>query len=170
MRLYHGTTLEIPTPMIIVREIGRDFGLGFYTTSIREQAERWAVRRARIASRKIEPSARAIVNVYGWDESADLKIKRFEGTSMEWLDLVVRCRSDKDHVHGYDVVIGKIADDDVGETVSFVVQGIMRREDAIERLKFQRINDQIAFCTERALRTLTFSSAYEVEDRTCTRR
>ena len=170
MRLYHGTTLEVREPKIIVHEIGRDFGPGFYTTSIREQAERWARRRARMASRKTEAPARAIVNVYEWDEGAALKMRRFDGASMEWLDLVVRCRSDKDHIHSYDVVIGKIADDDVGQTVSFVAQGIMRREDAIERLRFQRINDQIAFCTERALRSLTFSIAYEVEGGTCTRR
>ncbi len=52
MRLYHGTTLEVREPKIIVHEIGCDFGFGFYTTDIREQAERWAVRRAKVAARK----------------------------------------------------------------------------------------------------------------------
>ena len=170
MRLYHGTTLEVREPKIIAREAGRDFGFGFYTTDIKEQAERWAIRRARMASRRAGPPAQAIVNAYEWDEGADLKIKRFEGASMEWLDLVVRCRADKDHIHGYDVVIGKIADDDVGETVSFVVHGVMRREDALERLRFDRINNQIAFCTERALSSLTFLSVYEAGAKTCTRR
>ena len=79
---------------------------------------------------------------------------------MEWLDLVVTCRSRTDYSHGYDIVEGKIANDNVGETVSYVMQGIMRKEDAIERLRFERINNQIAFCTEAALRTLHFQTSY----------
>jgi hypothetical protein len=31
----------------------------------------------------------------------------------------------------------------VGETVSFVVQGIMRPEDALAKLRFERINNQM---------------------------
>ena len=51
MTLYHGTTLEIQEPVIVRKEIGRDFGCAFYTTDIREQAERWAIRQSRILSR-----------------------------------------------------------------------------------------------------------------------
>ena len=85
---------------------------------------------------------------------------QLDGASMEWLDLVVTCRSRTDYSHGYDIVEGKIANDNVGETVSYVMQGIMRKEDAIERLRFERINNQIAFCTEAALRTLHFQNSY----------
>lgn len=46
------------------------------------------------------------------------------------------------------------------ETVSYVMQGIMRREDAIERLRFEEINNQIAFCTEASLYTLHFQNSY----------
>ena len=49
------------------------------------------------------------------------------------------------------------------ETVSYVMQGIMRREDAVERLRFEKINNQIAFCTEAALRTLRFAESYHPE-------
>ena len=77
--------------------------------------------------------------------------------------MVVSCRSDLKFKHGYDIVIGKIANDNVGETVSYVIQGIMRREDAVERLKFEKINNQIAFCSEPALDELTFVESYIVE-------
>ena len=77
--------------------------------------------------------------------------------------MVMRCRSDIEYRHGYDIVEGKIANDNVGETVSFVMQGIMRKEDAVERLRFEKINYQLAFCTERALATLTFVDIYIVE-------
>ena len=163
MILYHGTTVEIKKPEIITSEIGRDFGFAFYTTDIKEQAERWALRRAKIQSRKTGSKSLAIVNVYEWQQTNDLNIKNFEGTSMEWLNMVVECRSNINYHHEFDIVCGKIANDNVGETVSYVIQGIMRKEDAIKRLKFEKINNQIAFCTERALTTLEFTKSYIVE-------
>lgn len=164
MTLYHGTFLEIHEPEIIRSEIGRDFGFAFYTTDIKVQAERWAIRKAKLHGRRTRKTVLPIVNVYTWDdEHSGLEIKEFHGASMEWLDLVVKCRGDARFMHHYDVVIGKIADDNVGETVSYVMQGIMRKEDAIERLKFEQINNQIAFCTPKSLETLSFESSYVAE-------
>lgn len=162
MILYHGSTLEVQQPRILKSEIGRDFGFAFYTTDIQAQAERWARRRAMIESRRTKTKVPAIVSVYEWDEDAakQLRFLQFGGANMEWLDLVVTCRSQTDYFHGYDIVEGKIANDNVGETVSYVMQGIMRKEDAIERLRFEQINNQIAFCTEAALRTLYFQNSY----------
>lgn len=162
MILYHGSTLEVQQPRIFKSEIGRDFGFAFYTTDIRAQAERWAKRRAMIESRRTKTEVQPIVSVYDWDEDAakQLQFLRFDGASMEWLDLVVTCRSQTDYSHGYDIVEGKIANDNVGETVSYVMQGIMRKEDAIDRLRFEQINNQIAFCTEDALHTLHFQNSY----------
>lgn len=162
MILYHGSTLEVQQPRILKSEIGRDFGFAFYTTDIRAQAERWAKRRAMIESRRTKTEVQPIVSVYDWDEDAakQFQFLRFDGASMEWLDLVVTCRSQTDYSHGYDIVEGKIANDNVGETVSYVMQGIMRKEDAIERLRFEQINNQIAFCTEDALHTLHFQNSY----------
>ena len=162
MILYHGSTVEVQQPRILKSEIGRDFGFAFYTTDIQAQAERWARRRAMIESRRTKTKVPAIVSVYEWDEDAakQLRFLQFGGANMEWLDLVVTCRSQTDYFHGYDIVEGKIANDNVGETVSYVMQGIMRKEDAIERLRFEQINNQIAFCTEAALRTLYFQNSY----------
>ena len=162
MILYHGSTLEVQQPRILKSEIGRDFGFAFYTTDIQAQAERWARRRAMIESRRTKTKVPAIVSVYEWDEDAakQLRFLQFGGANMEWLDLVVTCRSQTDYFHGYDIVEGKIVNDNVGETVSYVMQGIMRKEDAIERLRFEQINNQIAFCTEAALRTLYFQNSY----------
>ena len=162
MILYHGSTMEVSQPHILKSEIGRDFGFAFYTTDIQAQAERWARRRAMIESRRTKAKVQAIVSVYEWGEDAakQLRFLQFDGASMEWLDLGVTCRSRTDYSHGYDIVEGKIANDNVGETVSYVMQGIMRKEDAIERLRFERINNQIAFCTEAALHTLHFQNSY----------
>jgi len=163
MLVYHGTTLEIKELKIITTEIGRDFGFAFYTTDIKEQAERWAIRRAKIQSRKIQNSVSAVVNIFDWERDIASDILEFDGASMKWLDMVVSCRSDMSYKHEHDIVIGKIANDNVGETVAYVVQGIMRKEDAIERLKFEKINNQIAFCSERSLKQLKFIKSYIVE-------
>lgn len=164
MIVYHGTTLEVRKPQILKNEIGRDFGFAFYTTNIKEQAERWAIRRAKMLSRINKKNYQAIVNIYNWKYNDNLSIKKFSGASLEWLDLVVKCRSNLDFDHGYDIVEGKIANDNVGETVSYVVQGIMRKEDAVERLKFEKINNQIAFCTEKSLNELKFLESYCVKE------
>ena len=163
MKLYHGSTVVVEAPQIIRSAVGRDFGFGFYTTDIKAQAERWALRRSRTAKRNGNAHAQAIVSVYEIDieaARASLNFKDYPKASMDWLEMVVACRSDNDFSHPYDVVTGKIANDNVGETVSYVLAGVMRKEDAIERLKFQPINDQFAFCSERSLTFLKYISNY----------
>jgi len=164
MILYHGSYMQVENPKILSLEKGRDFGFGFYTTSIKEQAERWAVRVARLYSKQTKKEEKAVVNVYEFDErlSKNLKTKTFSNPDLDWLDFVVRCRSDLDFKHGFDIVSGKIADDKVGETVEYVLAGIMRKEDAVERLKFEKINDQTCFCTDEALKTIHFKESYAV--------
>lgn len=164
MILYHGGTDIVEHPIVITGDQGRDFGFAFYTTDIREQAERWALRRAKYRGRMARRSIPAIVCEYELDETAltNLAVKRFPDPSLEWLDFIVANRSDLSFRHGFDIVVGKIANDRVGETVSYVVAGVMRREDAVERLRFQHINNQWAFCTVKALAALRLIRYYEV--------
>ena len=165
MILYHGSHTLIEKPRIITQEKGRDFGFGFYTTTIKQQAERWAIRTARLRSRRTDKNENAIVNVYEFDENLakGLNTIYLPNADLEWLELVIKCRSDLDFRHGFDIVSGKIANDNVGETVQYVLAGIMRKEDAIERLRFEQINDQICFCTEKALEAISFRENYVVK-------
>ncbi|MGN1116508.1 MAG: DUF3990 domain-containing protein [Candidatus Ornithomonoglobus sp.] len=164
MIVYHGSIEEIRLPKILRAEVGRDFGFAFYTTDIKEQAERWAIRKAKILNRRKNNNYYPVVNVYNWSNYDYLNIKSFTEANGEWLDMILNCRSDISYIHSYDIVIGKIADDSVGETVSYVMNGIMRREDAIERLKFEKINNQIAFCSEESLKTISFLKSYIVKE------
>jgi len=168
MTLYHGSTIEVREPAILRSDVGRDFGPAFYTTDIREQAERWAVRRMHFARRSGAGTARAVVSVYTFDECRArtmLRCRDFGSVSLDWLDTVVRCRSSLAYRHGFDLMSGKIANDNVGETVSYVVAGVMPREMALEKLRFQKINDQIAFCSDASLAYLAFVRSYEVGGR-----
>lgn len=163
MIVYHGSVVEVKEPQIIKNEIGRDFGFAFYTTDIKDQAVRWAKRKAMIANRNGSKNYEPVISQYEWDDDITreiLNVKEFNGASIEWLEMVVKCRSDMLYNHKYDIVIGKIANDNVGETVSYVLQGIMRKEDAIERLKFEKINNQIAFCSEKAFQYLEYKGHF----------
>ena len=158
MILFHGSSLLVNKPRVIISEVGKDFGFGFYTTNVKEQAIRWANRKAKIEQR-ITPDVSAILNIYDYNEKEaqeDLSIKIFDKPDLEWLEFIIKCRSDVGYKHIYDIVTGNIADDNVGETISFVMNGIMRKEDAIDRLKFSKINNQICFCSEKSLEYLSF--------------
>lgn len=165
MILYHGSYIQIEKPKILVHEKGRDFGFGFYTTTIKEQAERWAIRTARLNSIKFDRTENAVVNIYELNEEKIklLNVKSFQNPDLEWLEFVINCRSDLNFLHKFDIVSGKIADDKVGETVEYVLAGIMRKDDAVERLRFEKINNQICFCTKNALKSLFFKSSYIVK-------
>ena len=160
MILYHGSDVEVKNPKIIKSEKGRDFGCAFYLTPITEQAERMAKRKQRM-----NKSASAIVSVFEFNEKEinSLKYKSFKNPDLEWLDMIIECRTNPSFNHGYDIVEGKIADDSVGETILFVMDGVIKKEDAIERLKFQKINSQIAFCSEDSLKLINFTNSYEVK-------
>ena len=160
MILYHGSDVEVKNPKIIKSEKGRDFGCAFYLTPIKEQAERMAKRKQRM-----NKSASAIVSVFEFNEKEinNLKYKSFKNPDLEWLDMIIECRTNPSFNHGYDIVEGKIADDSVGETILFVIDGVIKKEDALERLKFQKINSQVAFCSEGSLKLINFTNSYEVK-------
>lgn len=160
MILYHGSDIEVKNPKIIQTEKGRDFGCAFYLTPIQEQAERMAKRKQRM-----NKSGSAVVSIFEYDEkeAKNFKYKIFDNPDIEWLDMIIECRTNPSFKHGYDIVEGKIADDSVGETILFVIDGVIKKEDALERLKFQKINSQIAFCSEASLKVLRFAKSYEVK-------
>ena len=166
MILYHGSYMEVRKPEIITSEVGRDFGFGFYTTDLEEQAVIWAKRRAMLAQRRKGTPCKPVINLYEWNEeetAMTFEIKRFMGSSMEWLNFVVKCRSELHYQHDYDVVIGNIAQGNTGEMISYVMQGIMHKEDALKRMNFDRIHNQIAFCRKEVFHNLEFIKSIQVE-------
>ena len=160
MILYHGGTEIIEKPIIKIQHVGRDFGVGFYCTDIRLQAEKWAKRQGRIRKQT------ALLNIYEYDNEnaqSNLNIKKFNDYSNEWLELVINCRKNPQSIHGFDIVFGKIANDDVGETVQAVLDGLMPFDFALEKLAFMPSNNQYCFCTEKSLKYLGFIESQKVE-------
>lgn len=54
MIVFHGSTEVVEKPDIRHSYRRLDFGIGFYVTTIREQAERWARRKADILGKKVQ--------------------------------------------------------------------------------------------------------------------
>ena len=146
MVVYHGTTLEIKQPQILTSEIGRDFGFAFYTTDIREQAERWAKR-----------YDTPVVNAYTVCMDTGLKILEFKDMTEEWLDFIIDCRHGK--THDYDIVIGAMANDQIYNFIADYMDGIITREQFWALARFKYPTHQINFCTPEALNCLEFISS-----------
>ena len=65
MLLYHGSTMAVRKPIVSRGRGKTDFGKGFYTTTSREQAEKWAqIKRDRMGG-----EAHAIVSVFELDDA-----------------------------------------------------------------------------------------------------
>ena len=159
IRLYHGSTVAVRKPSLRSGRPNADFGKGFYTTSVKEQAVRWAhIRQER------ESAPRAVVSVYEFDESlldnADWNIRRFTGADEPWLLFVTDCR--KSRPHAYDLVQGPVANDKVFTTVNLFESGVLSAEAAILQLKAYKTYDQLSFHTAQSISTLQFIESMEV--------
>lgn len=142
MILYHGSNLEIQAPDLKHSRSNVDFGRGFYTTPIYDQAVKWCGKFKR-------RGAEGIVSRYEFDEKAynDCRILAFESYSEEWLDFILNCRSGKD-TSDYDIVMGGVANDKVFNTVELYFDGLIDKAEAINRLRYEKPNLQICFRTE----------------------
>ena len=56
--------------------------------------------------------------------------------------------------HKYDVIIGPVADDNTMETVQLYIANILTASEAVERLRYNKVNNQVSFHTEKALQYL----------------
>jgi hypothetical protein len=151
--LYHGSNVEVPHPKILDKLRTLDFGAGFYLTSSRNQAEKWA---KTVAKRR--KTGTPILNIYEFGEELfkNLKVLRFDTANGEWLDFVVANRKDLAQGKSYDLVIGPVANDSTLPVIDDYMDGRYTKQEAVERLMPQNLTDQYAFLTTDALRTLSF--------------
>ena len=162
MILYHGSNMEIEEVDLTRCMPYKDFGRGFYTTSLEEQAWRMAERRARLEGGK------PVVTIYEVPDDltakSDLRCKVFEEKpSIEWAVFIRnnRDRSFKD-ISGmecnadckYDVVVGPVADDTVGLLIRQFSRGTIDAGYLKREFDFGKLTNQYTFHTEKALKYL----------------
>jgi len=153
--LYHGSNHNFDAIDLSKSKDKRDFGRGFYTTTLREQAEDWA---------------EALFDRYKGDGifvyelelelSKDLSIKKFDGLSEEWLIMVQKNRTLGGIQHDFDIVQGPVANDKTARTIALYIAEIINTNEAIERLQFSKNNNQISFHTPATLPHLRIIRKY----------
>jgi hypothetical protein len=149
LTLYHGSNTAFDAVDLSRPRDRRDFGRGFYTTTIKEQAEKWA---ASLFDRYAGDGKK--VYVMEFTRSADLRAKEFDGLTLEWLEMVKENRVNGGLRHAYDIVKGPVADDNTMPTIALYVDGTLSAEAALVQLAYFKANDQISFHTERAIKNL----------------
>ena len=156
MIVYHGTVIEVKKPDIYHSKAHLDFGVGFYTTTYQQQAERWAARKSMRLSRP------GIVNVYEIGDLSSYNVLEFADTDQNWLRFVVGCRDGKEIYKKYDAVIGNVANDDVFKCVNMYMDGIWDEKRTLNELRYFKKNDQIAFLNQRVIDAVVkFKDSYE---------
>ena len=155
--LYHGSNIAFDEIDLGKSHNRRDFGRGFYCTVLESQAEEWA-KRLYLRSHK----GGRYVYRYLFRQTEDLKIKHFAALDQEWLEFIKENRTKGGIQHTYDVVVGPVADDNTMETVQLYLSGILKAEEAVERLRYNKVNNQVSFHTPLALEHLTLESRREV--------
>lgn len=162
MKLFHGSNMEIGKVDLSKCMPHKDFGCGFYTTLLEEQAWRMAQRRTRIAG------GIPTVTVYEVPddllEKDDLNCRVFEDKpTIEWAIFIKNNRdryfTDYDSQDcnldcKYDVVAGPVANDTVGLLIRQFSRGTIGAEYLKREFDFGRLTNQYTFHTKQALRYL----------------
>ena len=158
MIVFHGSMQEVQKPDINHSFRPLDFGMGFYVTTNREQAIRWAERKSKIYDKK------GVLNVYEMGPfSNDLTVKTFDDDLVEWINFVCACRDGALTYKNYDVIMGKVANDKVFRVVDMYHSGIWDLDRTLKEIKVYPHYDQIAFISQKAIdQLLTFVSSEEV--------
>jgi hypothetical protein len=162
MNLYHGGLNVVEIPVIKDSQRLLDFGKGFYTTSNREQAEKWA----KIKQNRDVKRQKSIVTIYEIDENIfkneSFNVMLFSKADEQWLDFIFSNRMGL-NVHHYDIVIGAVANDTLYSTLLLYETGVLSKIETIRRLKTHKLFDQISFHNQLVLKELQYSENYVVK-------
>jgi hypothetical protein len=161
MVLYHGSNTNVIN--IDLSKCGKykDFGQGFYLTSIRHQAVNWANK----ITRRFE-TGKPTLNVYEFDNNLDgLNYKIFMEPNEEWAAFILNNRNKyfanrndrlSNHDNKYDFVHGLVANDDISAILETFLLGILPMSELSKALIHKELNDQFSFHTIKALSHLKY--------------
>jgi len=161
MILYHGSNIEVSSIDLLKCTKHKDFGQGFYTTSIKQQADEWAHK----VTRRYR-AGKPILNVYEFNDSHDdLKTISFTEPDARWAIFVINNRNHEffnteddlsNHDNKYDLVHGLVANDDISAILDTFLMGILPMSEMSKALVYKQLNDQYSFHTKKALSYLKF--------------
>ena len=161
MILYHGSNIKIKEIDLSKCKPYKDFGQGFYCTTIKKQAEFMA---KRVVKRQ---GGIQTINTFELDErifeDKAVNINRFDKPSKEWAKFILNNR-DRNYKflkskecnldNKYDLVIGPVADDDIIVLFRSFVNGLIYMDTLIKELTYKELTDQYSFHTSKVLKYL----------------
>jgi allantoicase len=159
MKIYHGGLEIVNVPEIRKPNRTLDYGSGFYTTTSFDQAKDWVIRR--IKENKVKTG---YVNIYELDQNQteNLNCLIFDKPTDEWVDFVMKNRTQKDFNHNYDIVYGPVANDRVYAAFALFEGGVLNKQELIAELKTYKLVDQYLFHTVDSLKAISFVDYKEI--------
>ena len=161
MILYHGSNREVSAIDLSKCAKFKDFGQGFYMTSLKQQACEWAVKVARRFG-----SGKPTLNIYEFNDNCEnLKSLVFTVPDEKWAAFVINNRNHEftdhnnvlsNHDGKYDFVHGLVANDDISAILYTFLMGILPMQELSKALVFKKLNDQYSFHTPKALECIKF--------------
>lgn len=160
MIVYHGSNVIVDKPRLVQQTRTLDFGHGFYTTTNQEQALNFA---AKVTERREEGTP--CVSVYEIPDIEELAKKHeilfFSAANEAWLDFVFANRNGSYTGKSHDIIFGPVANDTIYRTFVAYEEGILTKEETIERLKVKKLYNQMTFVTEKAIEELRYLGQLE---------
>lgn len=162
MILYHGSNTPINKIDLTQCRPYKDFGKGFYLTTIEAQAITMAKRVSKIFG------GVPYVTSFEFDDSClknkSLSVKVFDTPTTEWAMFVLNNRNKNfgnisdslcNHDNKYDIVIGAVANDDIALLFRTFERGLIDIEKLTKDIEYKKLTDQYSFHTEEAIEYLT---------------
>lgn len=157
----------------------KDFGKGFYATSVKSHAESIARRNKRILEAReakiLQRNPKYKTKVYlayrynlEFDDSCiddpnNLKIKVFKKADREWVRFILKNRDSDRAMHDYDIVIGPTADENTVTIINSYKEELIATDYAgdvldalIKELEPENLPKQYFFGTDAAIQKLRF--------------
>jgi len=161
MILFHGSNVEVSCIDLSKCTKYKDFGQGFYMTSIKQQAGEWAKK----VTRRFD-SGKPTLSIYEFNDNQDnLKTLVFAEPDEKWATFVINNRNHdftdysdvlSNHDNKYDFVHGLVANDDISAILDAFLMGILPMSEISKALIYKKLNDQYSFHTPKALSSLKF--------------
>ncbi|MDR3364310.1 MAG: DUF3990 domain-containing protein [Clostridiales Family XIII bacterium] len=111
--LFHGSNQAFDVIDLSKAKDKRDFGRGFYTTTLKAQAEDWA----KIIRQRLGGDASYLYEI-SFRLADGLNVRRFSDLTSDWLEMIKQNRVYGGVQHDYDAVIGPVANDNTFRTVT----------------------------------------------------
>jgi hypothetical protein len=153
--------MEIETIDLSKCRPNKDFGRGFYLTTIKDQAKNMARRTVNIYGGK------PCITEYSFDEQLlhekNINLKYFLHPSEEWAMFVINNRNRKfqnisslecNSDNKYDIVFGPVANDDLALLFRQLVSGLISVESLVKEMSYKTLTNQYSFHTPNAVKYL----------------